>query len=279
MNRILFLLALISITSVAQNKSDKKKDIPSGFQWVKKRGLMVSTNETTTLQWVEFMNSAGANDINTPTPNSINDKCVCTKANGEIVMQDPVSNIFRDTTYEKAGAKKGKTYRNIERCYTMPITGITIEQAQAYCEWLTEKYNVEGLDFNFRLPTPQEYDSLLSDLLKQWRPTDEGYTAYTTGINDHGCAMYNFRHNSWCDNNLNMKYGFGYGVPMMVNFFFADANGLYDIMGNVAELTSEKGIAKGGSCKDPASACQAGAVNTYDKPQWWLGFRVVADME
>jgi len=280
MTRIFFLIFLVSLTTVAQDKSLKKKDIPSGFQVVKKRGLMVSTSEITALQWVDFMNSTGDTDGKVPLPNNINDKCVCTTVNGEIEMREPISIVFRDTTYIKADKKnKGKKHRSTESCYSMPITGITVEQAQAYCAWVTEYYNLKGFDFNFRLATPQEYDSLLSDVLNQWKPTDDNYKAYTAGINTHGCAIYNFSHNSWCENNLQMKYNFGYAVPMQTSLFFADGNGLYDLMGNVAELTSEKGVAKGGSCKDLASACQPGAINNYEGPQWWLGFRVVAELE
>jgi formylglycine-generating enzyme required for sulfatase activity len=76
-----------------------------------------------------------------------------------------------------------------------------------------------------------------------------------------------------------MKLRYGYGVPMEVGFFFADYNGLMDLMGNVAEMTDEEGVAIGGSAKHSASSCQPGVKISYEGPQWWLGFRVVASLK
>ena len=58
----------------------------------------------------------------------------------------------------------------------MPITGISYDQAKAYCEWLSDNYadmpKFSGLKLNFRLPTPVEMDTLLSDIFKLWKPGD-----------------------------------------------------------------------------------------------------------
>jgi formylglycine-generating enzyme required for sulfatase activity len=285
MNTLLVLLLLCTINLVAQKKSNQSKNLPSGFEWVKKRGLVVSKNEITTEQWLEFLSTKDDSQLeNLPQPNEINNKCVCEKTGDDVKIKYPETIVFRDTTYMEANddRKKKKNRHVREYCNSLPITGITVEQALSFCHWLSEKYSADpkyiDLNLTFRLPTAPEYDSLLSDVINQWRPGEDGYTTYKNGINSHGCAMYNHTHDSWCNPNLNMKYGYGYRVPMQVGYFFADANGLFDIMGNVAEMTSEKGIAKGGSCKDKASACQPGAVNQYEEPQWWLGFRVVAEL-
>ncbi|PIY12828.1 MAG: hypothetical protein COZ18_01160 [Flexibacter sp. CG_4_10_14_3_um_filter_32_15] len=47
---------------------------------------------------------------------------------------------------------------------------------------------------------------------------------------------------------------------------------------NVAEMTSEKGIAKGGSFAHTLEECAADRVQIYDSPQAWLGFRCVAEV-
>ena len=293
MIRLSLLLLLFSFALEAQKKSDKKKNIPRGFEWVKKRGMVVSQFEITASQWVEFLQSLDVKDLatNTPQSNAINDKCVCQNSlNGELVIKDVNETVFRDTTYYEANesppaggtGKKGKKRKAVENCSSMPITGITIDQAQSFCNWLTDKYSRDDLyaelELNFRLPTPQEMETLLQDTFADWKPEEDNYQAYQRGLNSHGCAIYNHYHNSWCDNNLNMKFRYGYKVPMQVGLFFPDMNGLYDLMGNVAELTSENGIAKGGSCIDPASECQPNAVKSYNGPQPWLGFRVVAEL-
>lgn len=53
---------------------------------------------------------------------------------------------------------------------------------------------------------------------------------------------------------------------------------LYNMFGNVAEMTSEKGIAKGGSFVHTLEECAADRVQVYDSPQAWLGFRCVAEV-
>ena len=53
---------------------------------------------------------------------------------------------------------------------------------------------------------------------------------------------------------------------------------LYNMFGNVAEMTSEKGIAKGGSFYHTLEECAADRVQIYDSPLAWLGFRCVAEV-
>jgi formylglycine-generating enzyme required for sulfatase activity len=228
------------------------------------------------------MESTGQDPGAAPAANDIVTKCVCTKNGGEIKTAD-LNAVYRDTTYIDTSGGKSKKRKSVERCSEMPVTGVSYEQAKAFCEWLSDEYagdsKYNSLELNFRLPTPAEMDSLLSDIVSQWPKGSADRIAYEKGINSHGCALYNFKHNSWCDNNVRMKKAFGYGVPMRSGFFFADFNGLLDVMGNVAEMTSEKGVAKGGSCIDTAAQCQSGAVNSYDSPKVWLGFRVVADLK
>jgi formylglycine-generating enzyme required for sulfatase activity len=266
------LICLLASGLTAQ----KKKDIPPGFAWVKERGLVVSKTEITVKQWVEFMQERGEQDWQGiyPTSNPITDKCVCSNDGNQITVFNPDQIVFRDTTFIEAGSKKGKKTRSEEWCSNMPVTGISIGQAQQFAEWLTLKYESDdkyaGLGLVFRLPTPLEMDI---------KPGQENFDAYKNGINVHGCAIYNHAHNSWCDNNKNMKMRYGYGVPMEVGWFFADYNGLMDVMGNVAEMTAEEGIAMGGSAMHPASSCQPGVKIPYEGPQWWLGFRLVAELK
>ena len=279
--RALLVLLLFGSFSLSAQKI-QKKSIPNGFEWISKRDLIVSTNETSCSDWLKFL-EANERDVGLlPVTNELVLKCIYTKK-GEAVMWRTAQSIFRDTTFLDPEKGPGKKTRSVEKCSNMPVTGITFEQANAYCEWLSDKYADDSkyarLKLNFRLPTPMEMDSLLQDVFSLWRKGEDSYAAFQQGTNGHGCAIYNHRHDSWCDTNLRMKSEFGYGIPMQSGVFFADANGLYDLMGNVAEMTSEKGIAKGGSCLSAASECQPGTVNRYEAPQPWLGFRVVARLK
>lgn len=275
---ILFFIFIASLPLQAQ-----KKKIPDGFEWVKRRNLVVSVYEISCSQWLEFLQENNQDPSLLPIPNDLVTKCIYMKnGDDDITLRDRQA-VYRDTTFMELPTGKGKKTRGIEKCEDMPVTGITYEQALAYCEWVSEKYANNSkfnlLHLNFRLPTPVEMDSLLQDVFSIWPKGDENYVAFQQGINKHGCALYNHRHNSWCDTNLLMKKEFGYAVPMKTGIFFPDRNGMLDLMGNVAEMTSEKGIAKGGSCIHAAAECQPGAVNRYDGAQTWLGFRVVAELK
>lgn len=270
----IFFLLLISLAANAQ-----KKNIPPGFEWIKKRNLLVAVNEVTCANWLKFIEASDRAAISLPEPGKLSNSCLYYRRGTEVFLRESDA-TYRDTTF--IDAETGKKVRGIEKCANMPVTGISYEQALAYCDWLSETYadsKYYELKLNFRLATPAEMDSLLTDIYSMFKPGEDNYKAFQNGTNGHGCAIYNHLHNSWCDTNIRMKNEFGYGVPMQGGIFFPDANGLYDLMGNVAEMTSEKGKAKGGSCIDQAKDCQPGVINSYDGPSFWLGFRVVADLK
>ena len=50
---------------------------------------------------------------------------------------------------------------------------------------------------------------------------------------------------------------------------------IYHTIGNVSEMTKEKGIAKGGSWKDPLKDCTIQNAFEYSGPESWVGFRAV----
>jgi formylglycine-generating enzyme required for sulfatase activity len=53
---------------------------------------------------------------------------------------------------------------------------------------------------------------------------------------------------------------------------------LYNMIGNVAEMTLTKGIAKGGSFEHRLQECAIEKDFLYDNPEEWLGFRCVAEV-
>ena len=59
-----------------------------------------------------------------------------------------------------------------------------------------------------------------------------------------------------------------------VNSFFPNSFGIYNMCGNIAEMTEEKGIARGGSYDDPAWKVRISSEKTYTKATNDIGFRV-----
>ncbi len=197
---------------------------------------------------------------------------------------------------------KMKMYFSDPNYTDYPVVGVTWEQAQAFCHWRTELYNsnhkikVEP----YRLPTEAEWEFAAKgkdkDAVYPWKGTKV--------FDDKGnCYLANFkqeRGNYVSDAGVTTK-------PVKSYNIIPNANGLYDMAGNVAEWTStayfgtgnvssadinpsfvynakaddpihmKRKIVKGGSWKDIPYFLQSGT-RTYEyqyvsRP--YIGFRCV----
>jgi len=143
-----------------------------------------------------------------------------------------------------------------------PITGISYEQAVAFCKWRTRVQG--GNRFIFRLPTPEEWKEFaLLGLTESERRQGFKDSLYRV------CANFNYKSVACCDENQGKLNGYGLYPPVKT--------GAYDIFGNVSEMTSEKGIAKGGNFTLYANQSHVDSIQFYTKPAIWLGFRCIAE--
>jgi formylglycine-generating enzyme required for sulfatase activity len=153
----------------------------------------------------------------------------------------------------------------------LPIAGITYEQAMEYIKYKQDVVNSCGFKARdtFRyacfLPTPEQFQMVQTRL---------------DSTNTLGCNLFNYA-NSLCadcpngekylQNPVSSRTG---KEPTSVLGYFPDPFGLYNFKGNVAEMTSVKGIAMGGSCMHYASEAFDGRRQAYAGSAQWLGFRV-----
>jgi len=63
-----------------------------------------------------------------------------------------------------------------------------------------------------------------------------------------------------------------------VDFSIPNQYGAYNMIGNVGEMTAEKGIAKGGHYDLPIEYCKVKEAMSYTAPNRWLGFRCVCQV-
>lgn len=165
-----------------------------------------------------------------------------------------------------------------------PITGISYRQAKVFCEWRTANINellssgskkIQKLGIKqvkFRLPTPQEADTVLGFAQD---PTQDGII--DSVFIAKGCRLWNYFRAVGCDADAELVTTYGRAAMMRVMTYNPSVHGVYDLLGNVAEMTTEPFICKGGSFKNPAQDGLSGSYIRYDSPQQWIGFRCVAE--
>ena len=66
--------------------------------------------------------------------------------------------------------------------------------------------------------------------------------------------------------------------PVRANSYFPNKLGLYAVSGNVAEMISVPGKAKGGSWQDAPQDGQIGEIKNYTLPNPAVGFRVFMEV-
>ena len=153
----------------------------------------------------------------------------------------------------------------------LPVAGITYEQAMRYVRYKQDISNACGFSpkdtFRYEcfLPAPEQFDAAQIHL---------------DSVNRLGCSLFNYKGAlcADCPNGKEMINHPIYSVtgkePTYVWNYFPDAHGLKNLKGNVAEMTSVKGVATGGSCLHFASEAYTGMRQSYVGSAGWLGFRV-----
>jgi formylglycine-generating enzyme required for sulfatase activity len=157
-----------------------------------------------------------------------------------------------------------------------PVVGVSYEQALQYCQWRTERVKEHfaktkkyaGVEFKYKLPSKKEWELMsgnCTDLLKN------------AGKNEKGQIAFNHR---WAkDDEEWMKdverAGNHYSSDIFAPVFSYWPNNLklYNMLGNVAEMVSEKGISKGGSWMNVLEECNIENDIPYSGPSAVVGFR------
>lgn len=149
-----------------------------------------------------------------------------------------------------------------------PVVGVSYEQAQAFCKWRTErvksfltlarKFNYTN--FEYRLPSKAEWEKLAEFTV---------HVLKNNGKDEKGRYRINCVHP---DTINGPPYP---DVTAPVKSYEKSLFGLYNMLGNVAEMVSEKGTCKGGGWRSSLEDCRVGKDTEYTKASAWVGFRCV----
>jgi len=155
-----------------------------------------------------------------------------------------------------------------------PVLGISYEQVLGYCKWRTERVKdflskakkYDHLNFYYRLPTKAEWEVMSFGGTQEFS---------NNGRNEKGQLKMNIpRSPDAYKEDLKFNNGSN-DVTAPVYSYWKNFYGLYNMIGNVAEMVQEKGISKGGGWLHQLEQCRVGKDIPYTKAESWLGFRCV----
>lgn len=160
-----------------------------------------------------------------------------------------------------------------------PVVNISFEAANAYCNWLTRNYNStkkrKFKEVIFRLPSEQEWQIISAPLPGNRLPWygNSPYDPESLNSKDDIKSLANIK--IFDKSTGQDKYSFDGGMwTLPVGVYGKNPMGVYDIIGNVCEMTLD-GKVKGGSWDNYIEACYIDSTQIYKAPDPRVGFRVV----
>ena len=184
-----------------------------------------------------------------------------------------------------------------------PVVGISYEQAVAYCQWRTRALNERlkqdvhfaGESVEYRLPTEAEweeaaevrsglpYGTTCLELPVRVAPGAAAYLQKRSGSSapvaqiKSDIEAYNRRQpvRAWMNCAQAEPYFLRLATPGYVYQGPPNDFGVYQLLGNVAEMVQERGLTKGGSYRDDLTACRIRARGHAEGPAPTVGFRAV----
>jgi formylglycine-generating enzyme required for sulfatase activity len=164
-----------------------------------------------------------------------------------------------------------QVYFSHENYNDYPVSCITMEAMQAFCEWKSSKV---GGSKRFRLPTSQEWKIFAAPVLGYKYPWTEDQPLR---VDKNGTIepLANLKIFDYSHNQFNYLFD-GALYPREIKSYKPNRLGLYNVIGNVSEYTSDS-LCKGGSCNNTMEESAIDLIQDYQLPNPFVGFRVVLE--
>lgn len=286
------LLIMLCIHSYSLAQEAALPAPPNGI-WLQEN-LFIDQTEVANLHWLEYLHFLQRDSSST----------VYLRALPDTTVWDAI-----DTTgHFKEHYLSDPAYRH------MAVVGISYEQAQDYCRWRTAAVNA-GIEkksaeqgqapthrFLFRLPTVEEWELAAAGALDpeaypfgkkkylekpEFKQSPEELYARTDSelsFREFKKLIRRFKRKGRvpefnCVKSVNDILTYSNLMPEAVHTLSENTLSIRGMIGNVAEMTSSRGIAKGGSFLHLCEDCSIHKYQEYHRPAPWLGLRCVAEVE
>jgi formylglycine-generating enzyme required for sulfatase activity len=258
---VIIALAIMFIAAKKDNSISIKNELFNhGFIEIEKDKIYVEAHETTNKDYRAFLNYLKKNG-----KESLYTKC----------KYDSVNWTTRFAfNYNEPMAQNYHWHPAYDH---YPIVNISYEAANEYCKWLSEEYHkMNKREFKrvvFRLPTEKEWINACRPFVNNNLPW-YGNQAYNQDYEFLANVKFNdFRASK--GSNYVEDGGFH---SLIVGHYKPNRVGLYDMIGNVSEMTSVIGVQKGGSWDNFIEECGVDKSQTYIDADPRVGFRVFMEV-
>lgn len=268
---ILILLFSVSIgfanqpLAKALSSSSKKQVIPPGTVLFEE-GLYVDMTEITNFSWLEYM---------------------YWNKNKYGTASEAYKAALPDTTvWQNTNPLFEQMYLRHPAFHNYPVVGVSYEQALKFCAWRSDRVNellfAKKNKFEYHFYKTDSTFCEIPQICSYRLPTEKEWEKFAAAPfskkvirKQKDNAIYNVKGTAITDKKGNETND----VTASVHSFWPNNYGMYQVVGNVAEMVSEKGIAKGGSW---FHTIQESAISTsipYSASTGWLGFRCVCEVK
>lgn len=157
-------------------------------------------------------------------------------------------------------------YFNHSAYKSYPVVGLSYQQAQSYCKWRSDRVNERYAIYHAKNPNDKSFPKKMTYRL----PSPEEWENFSIIDSVYSASEDKIR--------KIRKNHLRYDLTNRVMLNPPNSIGLCDLDGNVSEMTSEEGLAKGEHWAQ-AFLKTTGKDVKYKKPKAWIGFRCVVDVE
>lgn len=257
MKTLLLISLLVGISSVLFAKKNSIKEHYVEIQ----PNVFVSKYETTNTEYHAFLKDFGR---------------TCTPEELEAVRPD--STLWRTKASYSFAEPFVAQYNNHPGFGSYPVVNVSKEAIEKYCKWLTDQYNsCSDRVFQkvvFRLPTEAEWLSFSSPYIGQKLPWNGTYP-YMVDSKGQIVPLANVKIYDYTTNHFDYIFD-GALVVNSMGEYPSNQLGLFDLIGNIAELTQEDKI-KGGSWDNTIDESYIDQSQSFAAPDPRVGFRLVME--